>query len=138
MEVIEPTYERLYTNFEYYFPSFAKDAVASYTGSNRPSELIVRLSDGSFILYDDDEQTVRNLPNDLHNMSKKEYTKEFSYRLRKMLQTEGVSQQELSDWTGIAQSNISKYIRGVICPSFYIVDKIAKALGCSTDQFRYY
>lgn len=134
MEVMD---ERLYTNFKQYFPLFAEDAV-SFTTSNMPCELIVKLTDGSYILYDDVDRTIRNLPDDPHELSKEECTKEFSYRLRKMMQIKGVTQQELSERTGIAQSNISGYIRGVNSPSFYVIDKIAKALDCSIDQFRYY
>jgi DNA-binding Xre family transcriptional regulator len=134
MEVMD---ERLYTNFKQYFPLFAEDAV-SFTTSNIPCELIVKLTDGSFILYDDVDRTIRNLPDDPHELSKEECTKEFSYRLRKMMQIKGVTQQELSKRTGIAQSNISCYVRGTNSPSFYVIDKIAKALDCSIDQFRYY
>lgn len=134
MKVID---ERLYTNFKQYFPLFAEDAV-SFTTSNIPCELIVKLTDGSSILYDDVGQTIRNLPDDPNDLSKEECNKEFSYRLRKIMQIKGITQQELSERTGIAQSHISNYVRGTRSPSFYIIDKIAKVLDCSIDQFRYY
>lgn len=129
--------ERLYTNFKQYFPLFAEDAV-SFTTSNIPCELIVKLTDGSSILYDDADRTIRNLPDDPHDLSKEECNKEFSYRLRKMMQIKGITQYELSERTGIAQPHISNYVRGMRSPSFYVIDKIAKALDCSIDQFRYY
>jgi transcriptional regulator with XRE-family HTH domain len=51
---------------------------------------------------------------------------------------EGISQCELSERTGITQPSISDYMNGKKLPSFYTVDKIAKALGCSVDAFRYF
>jgi transcriptional regulator with XRE-family HTH domain len=50
---------------------------------------------------------------------------------------QGVSQLELSELTGIPQSTISNYLTGKFLPGFYNMDKIAKALKCSIDEFRY-
>ena len=38
--------------------------------------------------------------------------------------------------TGLTQPNISQYMNGTKTPSFFTVDKIARALNCSTDDFR--
>jgi transcriptional regulator with XRE-family HTH domain len=49
----------------------------------------------------------------------------------------GVNQQYLSDATGITAVTLSNYMRGKVTPNFYNVDKIAKALDCSIEEFRY-
>jgi transcriptional regulator with XRE-family HTH domain len=49
----------------------------------------------------------------------------------------GVTQSDLSFATGIAQPTLSGYINGKHEPGLYAIDKIAKALGCSVDEFRY-
>ena len=78
------------------------------------------------------------MPKDISNMSEDECKTEFSWRLRSRMQRKRVTQQDLSDMTGISQSCISGYLNGTNMPSFYKADKIAKALGCSVDDFRYY
>ena len=55
-----------------------------------------------------------------------------------MMYIKGITQSELSNCTDIPQYLISDYIRGKRTPSFYNVDKIAKALDCSVDELRYY
>lgn len=67
------------------------------------------------------------------------YTKfktSFGVKLRKIMEEKNITQNKLSDMTGIEQPTISHYVNGNMNPSFYIADKIATALGCSLDEFR--
>lgn len=127
---------RLISNFELRFPSVTQD-VYKYDGTRYANELIVTFRDGSKILYNDFENTVRNLPVDSGNMSEKQFRREFGYRVKRIMLEKGVTQDELSEKTGIAQETLSRYICGKNVPSFYKIDKIAKALDCSVDEFRY-
>lgn len=122
-------------NFKKIFPSLAK-LMIGYREINN-FELLVKLDDGSKIVYDDFNKSYRNLPRDSRNMTEQECRKEFGIRLRKTIERKGISQSELSAKTGISQPMISQYILGRKSPTFYRVDKIAKALGCSMDEFRY-
>ena len=125
----------IYQNLETYFPSVAKDAVEI---TERGSwELIVRVSGGAVYSYDNFHMTIRRLPADRDNMSENEFRNEFGRRLRARLDHNHISQGKLSEMTGISQVGISKYVNGTRTPSFYIVDRIAKALNCSSDEFRY-
>jgi transcriptional regulator with XRE-family HTH domain len=63
---------------------------------------------------------------------------EFGKRLIRRMYDKRMSQKELSSETGISEQMLSRYINGKSTPSFYIVDKIAKVLNCSTDEFRYF
>ena len=128
--------DSLISNFELRFPSVTQD-VYKYDRTAYSNELIVTFKDGSKILYNDFENTVRYLPADSSNMSEKQFKKEFGYRVKRIMLEKGITQEELSEKTGIAQETLSRYICGKNVPSFYKIDKIAKALDCSVDEFRY-
>jgi DNA-binding Xre family transcriptional regulator len=98
--------------------------------------LIVTLDDGDRIIFDSFENTIRRIPRDSGHLSEIEARKEFGVRLRKLMFQRGITQTELSNCTNISQARLSDYITGKHSPSFYIVDKIAKVLECSTDEFR--
>ena len=124
----------IYENLKYYFPYIAEDAVKYHEVDMY--ELIVELIDGSSILYDDLEKTVRVLPND-DCLTEEECRKEFAYRLKRVMFIKRVDQTELSKRTGISQPLLSRYMTGKTTPSFYNVDRICKALECSVDDLRY-
>lgn len=127
--------ERLIHNFKLMFPSVAEHAIR-YVPQN-DSELVVHLDDSASILYDDFNKSFRELPKDSNAMTKDECKKEYGKRLTAIMRNKGMSQLALSQITGIPQPSISAYASGKNIPGFYQADKIAKALGCSTDAFRY-
>lgn len=125
----------LYKNMQAYFPSLANQVVKVCTRG--PLELLVKLEDGSVYLYDDGHNTIRKLPSDPSKLTEEECKKELAKSLYDTMYRKGLTQEELSEKTGISQTSLSRYMTGKVSPSFYIVDKIAKALGCSMDNFRY-
>ena len=127
--------ERLLTNLKKQFPRFADDAV-EYREKG-PYELVVKLNNGRVISYYDAEQGIRRLPSDDTHLTEEECREEFGIRLCRIMYYKGVTQKELSELTGITQANISNYITGRQTPSFYKVDKIARALDCSIEELRY-
>ena len=125
----------LFDNFAMYFPSLAENTI-TYEELNEV-ELVAKLNNGRALLYDDIDHSFRMLPVNSVDMTEDECRAEFGWRLRKIMYRNGITQEELSERTGIAQSRISNYLRGKNSPTFYVVDRIAKALGCSVDEFRY-
>lgn len=125
----------IFENMQSYYP-FLSERMVSYKKVG-PYELIVKTNDGETILYDDVNHSIRRLPRDSNNMTEQEVSVEFRQRLRRLMTRQGVSQLELSELTGIPQSTISNYLTGKFLPGFYNMDKIAKALKCSIDEFRY-
>lgn len=120
---------------KYYYPQIYKDSVAIIKKSGY--EAIVKTKDGktySFYLLD---QSLRKLPPDPNNLTKEEFQNEFGINLYNMLWNRGYTEKMLAKELGISQVMVSRYISGKVVPSFYIVDKIAKVLDCSTDDFRY-
>lgn len=125
----------LYDNFELYFPFLAADTITYKEISD--FDLVATLRDGRQVLYNDTNHTFRNLPRDSEDMTEEECRYEFGLRLRHIMFRKGVTQEELAERLKVQQPRISKYLNGRATPSFYMVDRIAKALGCSTDEFRY-
>lgn len=125
----------LFDDFNLHFPNIASSAVKHY--EHGKTELIVKLLDGSSVSYDYINKTIRNLPSDSRKLTVHECRKEFGIRLNNIMYSKGITQEDLSNETGIPQSMISNYITGKTSPSFYKVDKIAKALECSVDELRY-
>lgn len=128
--------DAIFENFQRRFPFLSKD-VCKWSSTD-DYEILVELRDGSYLLYDDIDGTIRKLPNDCNSMSESECKKEFGMRLRRLMMLKNITQEELSGVTGIQQSAISNYMTGRTSPSFYNADKIAKALGCSMDELRYF
>lgn len=128
-------YTRMFDKFVMGFPCIAENVVECLGCTE--FDITMRLNDGSVFLYDDIEGSIRRLPLGSNFLTKKECNIEFGERLMRMMNRKGVSQTELSKKTGLRQSQISNYINGINSPSFYVVDKIAKALNCSVEYFRY-
>ena len=118
-----------------HYPLIAKNVVEHH--ANGKHEFILTLADGSKLSYDTIWHTIRNLPNDRNSMTEKECRTEFGSRLRVMLYLKGLTQQDLSEMTGITQATISHYITGKATPSLYTADKIARCLGCTIEDFLY-
>lgn len=126
----------IYENFKRYFPLLEPEVV-DYHVNGDLDMMVVKLKDGSSLVYDDCTNAIRNLPSDDRSMTEKECRREFGMRLRRIMNLKGVTQEQLSVMTGIQQSQLSNYINGKTSPSFYNVDKIARALDCRTDDLRY-
>lgn len=121
-------------NLELHYPSLAENADKIIEGNG---ELVIKRKDGTSVLFDEATAETRILPLDSSTMTDEEAVREFKFRLRRIMQRKGVTQTELSNRTGIEQCSISQYLTGKRNPSFRNVDKIARALGCSTDDLRY-
>lgn len=128
--------DTIFENFKMYFPSIARQTMRCRQVDF--FSIMVDLADGDRVLYDDLENTIRTLPKDPTKLSKAQCSREFGLRLRRMMTIKDMTQEELAERTGLTQTMISLYINGKNNPSFYIVDKIAKALDCSLDDLRYY
>ena len=117
------------------FPFIVRDAVEYI--ERKYDEVIIKLNNGDVISFDTLYRTIRSMPKDSKSLSEDRCRFEFGIRLKRILMKSGMTQADLATITGIHQSNISDYITGKTTPSFYNVDKIAKVLNCSMDDFRY-
>lgn len=128
-------FERLKKHFIKEFPKTAELAEEYFlTGLD---ELTVELQSGSKVLYDDVCKSCRVLPEDCNNMTEQETRDEFRKRLHSIMKYYKVTSKQLSERTGISTQVLSNYLTGKSCPNWYAVDRIAKALDVSTEDFRY-
>lgn len=120
--------------FDLHFPLIAEKTIrCKDVGFNT---FVMSLNDGRQFLFDAWECTIRRLPRNSNDISEDECKHELGMRLRHIMLCRGMSEQELSEKTGIHVVVLSRYINGKTTPSFYNIDKIAKALKCSIDDFR--
>lgn len=77
------------------------------------------------------------IPKSDQDLDKESFRRIFGVLLRRALECSGLTQEELSEKTGIPQPNISDYLYGKHFPSFYQIDKMAKAMNCSVEDLRY-
>lgn len=70
-------------------------------------------------------------------LTKNEFKAIFGKKLSMIMKAKGLTEAELAERTGLTQPQLSDYISGKRIPSYYIIDRIARALDCSTDEFRY-
>lgn len=87
--------------------------------------------------YDLTKNVLIPIPKDDHDLDKDSFRRIFGVLLRRCLEHSGLTQEELSEKTGIPQPNISDYLYGKHFPSFYQIDKMAKAMNCSVEDLRY-
>lgn len=120
-------------NLSFYHESKA-DRIAAHKSLDSMN-ILVKLDDGSHHIYNEERHNLRPLP-DLNNMSDEEYLCELGRTLERMMYYKGISQFEMSERTGISQTTISRYIAGKISPSYYNLDKIARVLNCSMEDFK--
>ena len=97
-------------------------------------EMVVRLSDGSVVVFNTTDKTIRNMAAKYDSMTEDEYRTELGHRIRSRMMIKGITQSELSERTNIKQSQLSRYITGNVLPSFYTVARIARGLGCSVTE----
>lgn len=128
-------HDSAFEDYALYFPQFAERTIRSRVLPG--GDLEVELNDGLRLYYSPLYQTIRRLPDNPNKLSEDESKHEFGYRLKRVLTRKNIRQSDLAKMTGLRQSQISDYVSGKRSPSFYIVDRIAKAIGCSTDEFRY-
>ena len=101
-----------------------------------PNETLIKTEDGCVYLYDTWNDTIRTMPKN-SNMDIETFAVEFGERLRRIMDRKGITQEILSEETGISQTIISRYILGKSVPGLYAVDKISMVLGCKIDDLFY-
>ena len=101
-----------------------------------PNEMLIKTEDGCVYLYDTWSDTIRTMPKN-SNMDIETFAVEFGERLRRIMDRKGITQEILSEETGISQTIISRYILGKSVPGLYAVDKISMVLGCKIDDLFY-
>jgi transcriptional regulator with XRE-family HTH domain len=62
------------------------------------------------------------------------YAKRFSWKLRTVLNSSGISRDEICERTGISNAALSGYVNGKQSPTAPRIVKLAKVLKCSVEE----
>lgn len=125
----------IFNEFKACYPSDGIHAIKYW--ENGPYEIYIRLDDGKILAFDFIDKSIRIARPYKEPLSDDDRVHEFGRRLCRLMYIKGLTQNDLSEITGISQTMISFYVNGRSVPSFDKVDKICRALGCSMDELRY-
>lgn len=117
-------------------PSIAEKAYEFRKMNN--DELLVRLNDGTDLLYNELDYTYITLPKSRSSMTDDDYKKEFAYCLKRAMLRQEINQNELAAQSGVSQPAISNYLHAKQIPTFNHACKLAGAFHCSVADFRYF
>lgn len=127
--------EYVLKNFQFYHRSLATQMVGCY--ETKFGEIVVELTGGRKVLYNDFDQSARFLPVEGYELTEEEILEEFSNRLRYLMRLRRITQRDLSEMTGLTQPAISKYVSGRTMPNMHSLYKLSRALDCSVDDLMY-
>lgn len=100
-------------------------------------DVLFVFKDGRRIIFNSDTNYFRDLYPEDHTLTDEQRKREFKMRLRTMMRRRGINQETLAELIGTTQTVISRYVTGESIPNFITLEKIAEALNCSTEDFRY-
>lgn len=126
-------YSDLVVRYEKWFPSLYAKTVECVPCSKH--RILAYLNDGTKMEYSALDNSVRDVTRAYDTTSsvynnEEEWRKEFGYRLRTLIAEKGMSQEELSDISGISRQMLTRYVRGYSTPSGYNLARLAAILGC--------
>lgn len=99
-------------------------------------DLLIVFRDGRKILYDRYTRYYKNIAyKNTNELSPEQEKMEFAYMLRSLMGRYRISQEEMAERANTSQTMISHYMTGRSIPSAIMLNKIAKILGCSMDDF---
>ena len=135
MEKFYEIWKPILKSFMQAYPDKYEDMVDWYPSGCM--EINVKLRDGKRMTYDmiDDRLDVAYDPREQRRCDdeaawRNNFARLLNNRMRKL----GMSQERLSDETGISRVTINKYISGKASPSGYNIERLSIALRCSPTE----
>ena len=126
-------YENILEQFKAYHPYLA-DGIADW-GPRGEMRIRVLMKDGTEYDFHAMSNSIRNIKDrpmhydDLYD--EEEWRKIFADRLAEYMCTKRITQQALSEYTGLSKGAINNYVNGNATPSAYALSKLARALDCT-------
>lgn len=119
----------------YINPFATKDDVMEIKSANI-SDLLITFKDGRKYLIDTFTKYHKEITyNNINELTEEQEKKEFAYMLRTIMKARYITQEELAIKANLTQAMISRYVSGKAIPSATVLNKIAKVLRCSMDDF---
>ena len=131
------TYERILNEYKVWHPSLYNQTVEC-----RPSgrySILVTLDDESRLEYNSTDNSIRDVTKfyireRTLDVDEESWRKEFGRKLQRVIAEKGMTQEKLSEVTGISRQMMSRYVRGTSTPSGYILSRLVEALGCDVRE----
>lgn len=131
----ERRFGALIRDFEDHYPSLVEQMVDWYPSGRM--EITILIDDGRRLTYNGSMHTLRVI-HDPHDDSEyiddEKWRKEFSAQFRRKLSTTNLTQEDISELTGISKVMLSKYRQGKATPSGTNLCKLARALECTVSE----
>ena len=128
-------YNHIYEEFEMYYGSDVNRVVKWEPSGKR--EIVVYYEDGIRVRYDSMTRTAYSIhprKSDEEFISDDVYAKRFSWKLRAVLNSSGLSRDEICERTGISNAALSGYVNGKQFPTAPRIIKLAKVLKCPFEE----
>lgn len=126
-------WEPVYNMFFEDYPQLADKMIDWYPSGQL--EITVKVEGGKKYVYDMMTRMAYSIRDEIEEeLSEEEWRKNFSRNFNHKLRNISMTQDRLSELTGISQITISKYSNGKATPSSYNLRKIVKVLNCSIHE----
>ena len=123
----------LFKEFITQFPSLAESIQTYQVLEDHMLE--VTYEDGSKGIYDDLLKSYRYFPSRKHlEMTENRWRMELGNRIYRIMLEKGITMHELSRWSGVSYTTLSKWINGHKTPGSYSLKKVASALGVNVSH----
>lgn len=116
-----------------YYP-FMADQITDWRQCG-PTDAYIELDDGTAYMFDCNDGSITRVrsKSERIGMDDATWSKEFSFRLRRMAKLRYMTNIDIADATGLSSVIISNYMNGKAMPKANNVIRLAEALGCSVD-----
>lgn len=100
-------------------------------------DLIIELNNKRLMFYEFGTTIFReiHLLDGSSEPTEEQWKKTFGYNLSEMMWRGKFSRDELAEAVGLSEAILSKYVNGKAIPRFHIVERLARTLSCSVDDF---
>ena len=102
-----------------------------------PYDLVIEFKNGERRIYDTFSNTWSYVKYESDDLTDEQELHEFQVNLKTLMRRKFVDQTELARRLGVSQGTISKYTTGHLIPDVLMLRKMARALGCSVNDFFY-
>lgn len=130
-------YSEIIEGYKSWYPSlYSKTVECKPCGKY---SILARLSDGSRVEYNSMDNGIRDVSklydrSYTHSMTEEMWREEFGRKLRRAIEDKGITQERLSELSGISRQMLTRYVRGNSTPSGYILNKLAEVLDCDVRE----
>lgn len=126
-------YEKIIEDYKTWYPN-----MYAQTTECRPSghsQIMIVLKDGTRMEFNAIDNSIRNVTKYYEHdsdsaLDEEAWRKEFGRKLSRAISDKGLTQERLSEMTGISRQMLSRYVRGSSTPSGYILSRLVEVLGC--------